>query len=182
MAQIKFIRGTKAQYDALIGNADKADFPLFFRLCHALVQAGSVPGFGAEIGIVELKDVEIIRLQQGKACLQILPEALRRFAGGFAGQDNLAAHILQGVPHLFLTVRIDAGRIKKADTVPIRFAQQESRLLFSDPLNGQTAKTVFVHRNAGSSQCNRCHGTVLLSVCSYASFFNSVRAAESLYR
>ena len=33
----------------------------------SLVQAGSVPGFGAEIGIVELEDVEIIRLQQGKA-------------------------------------------------------------------------------------------------------------------
>ena len=141
----------------MVGDADKADFPLLFGLLHGLVQAGAVPGLGAEGRVVELVDVHIVGPQQPQAGLQVLPEALHRGGRRLGGDEDLVPHIVEGQAHLLLAVGVGAGGVEKGDAPLVGLAQQHAGVLRGDPLDGQSPKGVFVGDDPGAPQCHLYH-------------------------
>ena len=138
---------------AVIRQTDEPDFPLPFCLEHRLVKAGAVSRLRAERGIVKLIHINIVRVHQTQARLEILPEPLRRLRRRFCRNVQLLAQsVPEGRANLFLAVSIAAGCIEIADSAFVGFLQQGSGGVKRDTLNRQSAEPVFFHFNACSSQ------------------------------
>ena len=141
----------------MVGDADVPHHAICLGLQHGLVQAGAVAGLGAEGRIVELIQINVIRPQVVQGGVQILPEFLRVLGGGLGGDVDLASDAVEGLSQLHLAVGVSPGGVEEADARPISLPGQMHRILLRNALDGQRAKTVFVHRDAGAAQSNHIH-------------------------
>ena len=89
---------------AMVGDADVADLALCLGFQHGFVKAGAVSGLGAEGGVVELVDVDVVGLQPLQTGAQMLPEDLRRGGRSLGGEDDVLAHMVQGAAQLSLSL------------------------------------------------------------------------------
>ena len=143
---------------AVVGDADVADLPLGLGLLHGLIQAGAVPGLGAEGGVVELVEVDVVGFQKAQAGLQVLPEALCGGGGGLSGDEDFLPHVGEGEAHFLLAVAIGAGGVEEIHSRVVGLAQELSGVLRADPLDGQSAEAVFAGHNSRAAQGYRFHG------------------------
>ena len=141
----------------VVGDADKPDLPLGFGLLHGLVQAGAVPGLRAEGRVVELVHIDVVGLQQAQAGFQVLPKALHRGGRGLCGDEDVLAHVRQGQAHFLFAVGVRAGGVEIGDAGVISLAQQLPGVVSPHPLNGQGAKTVFIHGDTRAAQSDSLH-------------------------
>ncbi len=156
--------GFFCQSQPVIGNADVADHALGLGFHHGFIQAGVISRLGAEGGIVELVNVNIVGLQGFQAGVEILPEILCLQGGGFGGDHNIFPHVVEGITDFGFAVRIGTGSIKVIDAMVVGFAEQLGCFLHGNTLNRQGAETVFAHGEIGFSQANGIHsGTSLKS-------------------
>ena len=89
--------------------------PLLLRCKHALIHARAVPWLVALRQVVELIDIDIVRLQESQRSLQILPESLRGLGMGLGGDIDLfpvEPTVSKGSPQFLLAVRIGSGGVK----------------------------------------------------------------------
>ena len=89
--------------DLVGSDADMADLPLFLRLQHTFVHAGTVSRFPALLHLMELVYIDAVCFQHIKRCLQILPELLRCLRCGLRGHENLVVHAFECHSQLLFT-------------------------------------------------------------------------------
>ena len=140
--------------EPVVGKADEADFPLGFGFQHGLIESCAVSGLGAEGGVMELVDVDIVGFQKAQAGFQILPEAFHSSGGGLGGDYDFVPDIGQGQAHFFFAVTVRTGGVEEGDARIIGFAQELPRIVRAYPLDGQGAEGIFVGHNPSASQCN----------------------------
>ena len=157
-------RGIEAGFNGLVSNgqtvvadADVADLALTLGLHSRIVKAVRSAGLGAEGGIVELIDIDVIGVQHFETGLQVLPHLLGVGSGGLGGDDHLAAHSREGSPYLCLAVGVGPGGVIKRHAAVKGTVQQPHGLFLTDALNGETAKAIFFNDNAGGTQRDVCH-------------------------
>ena len=167
-----------------------ADLSLGFRFQHGLVHARTVSRTIALGQVVELIDVDIVRLQKLKRGLQILPETLGGLSVGLGGDVHFLSHqpaVAEGSAQLLLAVRISSGCIEIAHAALIGPPQKLYCFLLRDSLNGQRAKPILRHGDPGAPQSDILHDKLSYcfiqyrrlplcrsSVTSYTSMPNSV--------
>ena len=142
----------------VVRDRNVANFALLFRLERRVVQAVFSSRLRAEGGIVELIDVDVVGFQRAETGLQILPEALRRLRAGLRRQHDLVAHRRERRADLLLAVGIRARRVEKVDATVIRLVQQVDRILLSDALDRQAAKSVFLDDKIRLAKRDLVHG------------------------
>ena len=111
------VDGLLGHSQAVVGDAYVAHLALLLCLEHSLVQACAVARQGAESGVVELVEVDIVSAQQAQRRFEVLPEA---FCGGGTrlGADNhLVATVVEGVAQFLLAVCIETGSVEIVHTV-----------------------------------------------------------------
>ena len=141
----------------VVGDADVADLALGLGLQHGLVEPCAVAGPGAEVRVVELIEVHVLRPQEAQGGLQVLPERLDGEPGGLGGDEELVPHPGKGRAQLLLAVGVGPGGVKEPDAALAGPAEEPDRLLPAGPLDGERAEAVFRHCDAGGVQCNSCH-------------------------
>ena len=112
----------------MIGQADVADHSLFLGLQRGFIQAGAVAGLGAEGGVVELVQVDVLSAQVPEGGVQVLPEILCVLGGGLGSNIDLAADALEGLAQLHLAVGVGAGGVEEADAGLVGLAGQMHRV------------------------------------------------------
>ena len=147
--------------EPMVGEADVPHHALCLGLQHGLVQPGAVTGLGAEGRIVELVQIDVVRPQVVQRGVQVLPELLRVLRRRLGGDVDLRADAVEGLPQLHLAVGIGPGGVEEADARPVSFPGQMHCILLRNALDGQRAKAVFVHRDAGAAQSNHIHSISL---------------------
>ena len=142
----------------VVGDADVPHHPLALHLHQVLV--GGVLLGGAEGRVVELENVNVIGLHPPQAQLQVALHHVRVAGGGvgaFGGDDNLFPHIGEGIANLLLAVGVGIGGIKKVHPRLVGGAQQPSRLVKGNPLDGQRPKGGLRHHQPGAPQAHLFH-------------------------
>ncbi len=137
---------------AVVGDSNVPDFALSFRLQSRVVKAVLSAWLWTERRVMELVYVDVIGAQQPQAGLQMLVQFCPGFCVGLGGDNDPIPHPLKGIPHFFFAVGVGPGCIKVGHASIYRLAQQASGLLFGNPLNRQTAKTVLFNLNAGGTE------------------------------
>ena len=106
---------------------------------------------------MELVQIDVVRPQIVQGGVQVLPELLRVLRRRLGGKVHLAPDAVEGLSQLHLAVCIGPGGVEEADAHPISFPGQMHRIFLRNALDGQRAKAVFVHRDAGAAQSNQIH-------------------------
>ena len=110
---------------------------------------------------MELEQVHIVRAQLLKGGAQVLPELRRGETGDLGGDKDLLPHSGEGRAHLLLAVGVGPGGIEVVDPSVHRPAEELGCFLFGDALDGQASKAVFLDGDAGASQLNARHKSLL---------------------
>ena len=137
-----------------------ADLSLGFRFQHGLVHARTVSRTIALGQVVELIDIDIVRLQKLQRGLQILPETLGGLSVGLGGDVHflsLQPAVAEGSAQLLLAVRISSGGIEIAHAAFIGPPQELYCFLLRDALNGQRAESILRDHDPGGSQGDAFH-------------------------
>ena len=106
---------------------------------------------------MELVHVDVVSLEQAQAGLQILPEALHSGGRGLGGDDDVPPHAGKGQAHFLLAVGVGTGGVEIGDAGVVGFAQEHPGVVGGDTLDGQSAKAVLVHSDAGAAQGDSLH-------------------------
>lgn len=117
----------------------------FCNFCGTKIEhRGSISWFRAECRIVELIQVDIICIQHFQAGFQIFPELIRILRHRLGRNVYLVPHMRERSTQLFLTVRVSSCRVKKVHPAVIGSPQKFYSVLFADPLDRESAKTILV--------------------------------------
>ena len=141
----------------VVGDADKPDLPLALGLLHGLAQAGAVAGLGAEGRVMELVHVDVVSLEQAQAGLQILPEASTVVEGVLVAMMMFPRTPERARPIFSFAVGVGTGGVEIGDAGVVGFAQEHPGVVGGDTLDGQSAKAVLVHSDAGAAQGDSLH-------------------------
>ena len=147
----------------MVGDADVADLALCLGLQSRLVQACAVTGLGAEGGVVELVDVDVVGLQHLQTVVQMLPEGLRIFGAGLGSDVDVVPHVVEGQADLLLTVGVHIGGVEEGKARLIGPAQEPSGVFLADTLDGQGAEGILGGDDPGTAQGNGFHRSSRLS-------------------
>ena len=147
----------------VVSDGNMPNFSLLFCLQSGIIQAVLPSGSGTKSRVMELIDIDVIRLEHAKALLQVLPHPLRRYRGGLSGNVNFIPHAGKGGTYLLLTVGVGPGGVKIIHPSVVGPAEQGYCLCLGNPLDGQAAKGLLLGHDAGAAQSNRCHKQSLLT-------------------
>ena len=81
----------------------------------------------------------------------MLPHLRPGLGMGFGGNHNLVSDAREGISQLLFAIGVSPGSIEIVHSAVYRFPQQIGSLLFADPLNGQTAKPIFLNSNTSGT-------------------------------
>ena len=147
--------GLLCHQKAMVGDTDMADLSFLLRLQCRIIKTTVITRFWTKSGIVELININIIRLQIFKALFQILTHCFSGLRSGFCGNIKfLPDAALKSETKLVFTVTVRSRCVKETDSSVIGLAKQIDSRIITDPLNGKGSKTVFVHHNFCFSQSN----------------------------
>ena len=128
--------------EAVVGDADVAHFALLLRLQHGFVEAGAVAGLGAEGGVVELVEVDVVGAQQAQACLEVAPKGVGRGGTGFGADDDAVAAVGEGGAELLLAVGVEPGGVEVVHAVVEGLMEKVDGVGKADALDGEGAEAV----------------------------------------
>lgn len=150
--------------EAVVGDADMVDHPFGFGFEHGFVKSCAVAGFGAERGIMELIDVDVVGLQKAEAGVKLFPESFDGGGHRFGGDDDVFADIVKGVTEFFFTIAVRTGGVEVIDTVIVSFAKNTAGFGHRSTLNRECAEAVEVDGQVGTSETDSFHESDLISV------------------
>ena len=96
---------------------------------------------------MKLVNINVIRLQIGKGCFQLFPEALRRHCSGLCRNVDLITHPFKCKPKLMLTVCIVTRTVKIGNAALIRPAQDPHCLFITDTLYRKRTESILIRDN-----------------------------------
>ena len=152
-ALCRFHRNT----DLMCRQRNMPDLSLFLKFFHALVHAGAVAGPVDLCRVMELVNVDAVRLQHTEGRLKIRPERVRRLCLAFRGKNHLVPHSPESIPQLLFAVAVGARRIKIRHPALIGHPDEPHRLFPADPLDRQRAEPVLRCRDPGLSDMDLSH-------------------------
>ena len=106
---------------------------------------------------MELVDVDVVGTQHVKTGFQVLPHSLGGLSGGLGSDYHLVPDAGEGVAQLLLAVGVGSGGVEVVHAPVHRFLEEIGGLLLCHPLDGQTAKAVFLNGDSGGAQLDFCH-------------------------
>ena len=136
---------------AVGGDADMADLSLCFRLQHAVIEPGIIAGTIAPFRLVQLIEVQAVRLEISQGGLQVLPELFRGSCVRLRGDEYLVPHAGKGRAQLLLAVRIISGGIVETHAALISPVKNLHRPFLIHPLQGENAEGILNRADTGTS-------------------------------
>ena len=130
------VDGLMGHGQTVVGNGDKADLTFLLGLQGGVVQSVLPAGLGAEGGIVELIDVDMVCLQVAQTGLQMGGQLFPGLGVGLGGQVDPVPNIVQSIADFLLAVGIAAGGVKIVHAAVHRPAQQGGSFFLRAALDG----------------------------------------------
>ena len=135
--------------EAVVGDADMADFALLAGLEHGFVKAGAVAGQGTEGGVVELVEVDVVGAQQTETGFEVAPETVDSGGPGLGADDYVVTTVGKGCAEFFLTVGVEPGGVEVVEAVVEGFAEEVRAVGNGDALDGKGTEAVLGDNEAG---------------------------------
>lgn len=142
----------------VVSDADMTYFALLLGLEHGLVEASAVAGFGAEGGIVELVEVNVVGAEEAEAGFEMLPEVFDASGTSLGADNHFVAPVGESGAEFLLAVRIESGSVEVVHSVVEGFVEQVDGLGGGYALDGERSETVFGDDESAFAQGYCVHG------------------------
>ena len=171
--KIPGVDGGLGHLQPVVGDTDVADVALLLHLQSGGKGAVRVLGVRQDGGIVELKQINVVRLQTAKALLNMAQDRLLVLATALGGDHHILANTLKGNAQLFLAVGVGVGGVKIVDAALVSLADQLHRVRLGNALDGQGAEGCLGHPKVCAAESDLFHVGSSCSRRSGAEFFLS---------
>ena len=143
--------------EPVVRNADVTDVALLLHLQRGSVGAVWIIGVRQHGGIMELEQIDVIRLHPPQALFNVGKHRLFVRATALGGDDHILPHIVQRRAQLLLAVRVHVGRVEIVDARLIGPAYQLHRVGLGNALDGQRAEGGLGHIQLRAAQSDFLH-------------------------
>ena len=116
------LNGLVGYFQPVVGDADVPDVSLLFGSQGRGVRPFFIFRVGHDGRVVELEQIDVIRLQSLQGCFDVFRHRCIIGASALGGDDNVPADVMQRCADFFFAVGIHVGCIKIIDSVVICFA------------------------------------------------------------